>query len=211
MDGDVVRGIVSSDAICRLDTLRRRPSRNSSKPTSLSCRNSSVFAGADDYGAHRSNGQLSPVLLDQFGAHYDGPPAAATRPVSDPEPDGDADSGRASAVLPYRPFLHEGDRSEYGVCYLPALKQKLYLIHDGRSSIVDPRDHQLLEQLEVALLQRIRRQIEGIQQGDEVSFLVFVKNVVDNDGPHRYAEDLEPLLLELLWLVVHTSLGNGGG
>jgi hypothetical protein len=85
------------------------------------------------------------------------------------------------------------------------------LIHDGRSSIVDPRDHQLLEQLEVALLQRIRAQIEGIQQGDEVSFLVFVKNVVDNDGPHRRAEDLEPLLLKLLWLVVHTSLGNGCG
>jgi hypothetical protein len=43
MDGDVVRGIVSSDAVCRLDTLRRRPSRNCCTPTSLSCRNSSVL------------------------------------------------------------------------------------------------------------------------------------------------------------------------
>jgi hypothetical protein len=36
MDGDVVRGIFSSDAVCRLDTFRRRPSRNCSRPTSLS-------------------------------------------------------------------------------------------------------------------------------------------------------------------------------
>jgi hypothetical protein len=42
MDGDVVRGIFSSDAVCRLDTLRRRPSRNSCTPTSLSCRNSAT-------------------------------------------------------------------------------------------------------------------------------------------------------------------------
>ncbi len=103
------------------------------------------FAGADEHGAHRSNGQLPPVLLDQFGPHHDGPPPAAARPVSDPEADGDADSGRASAVLPHRPLLHDGDRSEYGVCYFSALKQKLYLVHDGRSSIVDPRDQQLLE------------------------------------------------------------------